>query len=148
MKNRRKLVYIAAVAILATGIFFLFSGSGSSSDVKKNLSPESVVEEFTSAMKSGNFDKAEKLCVADSMNVYLDSYKQVWNALSQENEEAIAEVAKILAEVKLRINGVEELDGVCMVRYTLEMDGLLKKHQAALRMEGGEWKVVKITDKN
>lgn len=141
-------MYIVGAVVLATGLYFLFSGSGSSSDVKKNLSPECVVEEFTSAMKEGNFDKAEKLCVADSMNVYLDSYKQVWNALSQENEEAFAEVAKILAETKMSINGVEEMDGVCVVNYTLEMDGIQKKHKASLRMEEGEWKVVKITDKN
>jgi maltose-binding protein MalE len=148
MKNRRKFVYVAVVAILAAGAYFLFSGNGDSSEMKKNLDPEGVVEEFTAAMKEGNFEKAGKLCAADSMSVYLDSFKQMWNALSNKGGEAFDETVAILAGTEVHFAGMQEMDGVCLVDYTLEMNGIQKKHQATLRMEEGEWKVVKITDKN
>lgn len=148
MKNRRKLVYITGAAIIAALPFFLFNGGDSSSKAEKNLGPEAVVENFTSAMKEGNFDKAENLCTADTMKVYMDAYKQKWEELKEANGEAFEETVKVLAGTEIHFEGMQEIDGMCMVDYTLEMNGVQKKHQATLRKEEGEWKVVKITDKN
>lgn len=147
MKNRRKLVYITGAAIIAALPFFLFNGGGSS-QAEKHLGPEAVVEAFTSAMKEGNFDKAENLCTADTMKVYMDAYKQKWEELKEANGEAFEETVKVLAGTEIHFEGMQEIDGMCMVDYTLEMNGVQKKHQATLRKEEGEWKVVKITDKN
>ena len=100
MRNRRKLVYITGAAIIAVLPFFIFGGDGKASKVEKNLGPEAVIEEFNSAMKEGNFDKAEKLCTADTMNVYMDAYKQKWENLKEANGEAFEEAVKILAETE------------------------------------------------
>ena len=148
MTNRRKLVYIVGAAIIAASAYFLFRGSDNSSKIEKQLGPEAVVEEFTAAMKDGNFAKAEKLCYTDTMSVYMDAYKQKWEALKEANSETFEESVKILAGTEVHFEGMQEIDGVCMVDYALEMNGVQKKHQATLRKEEGEWKVVKITDKN
>lgn len=147
MRRRRKYVYLAAIAILGVGALLLFGNGESVSQENKKLGPEGIVAEFFSAMKAGEFKTAEKFCNADSMTVYMNAYKQKWEKLSQ-NKASFEETVRILSETKLDFTGMEELDGVCTVDYTLEMDGVQKMHQATLRMEEGEWKMVKITDKH
>jgi hypothetical protein len=141
-------VYLAAIAILGVGAFLLFGNGESSSKESKKLEPECVVAEFFSAMKAGEFKTAENFCNADSMTVYMNAYKQKWNKLSQNDKASFDETVKILSETKLDFTGTEKLDSICIVDYTLEMDGIQKMHQATLRMEEGEWKMVKITDKH
>ena len=147
-KRRRKYVYLAAIAILGVGACLLFGNGETSSREEKKLGPEAVVGEFFSAMKAGEFKTAEKFCNADSMTVYMNAYQQKWKKLSENNKGTFEETAKILSETQIDFNGMQELDGVCIVDYTLEMNGIQKMHQATLRMEEGEWKMVRITDKH
>lgn len=147
MRHKRRYLYLAAIAALGIGAYFLFGNVETFSKENKVLGPEGVVEEFTSAMKKGEFDKAVEFCNADSMNVYMEAYKQMWNKLSKKDGETFAETAKILAGTQLNFTGMQELDGVCTVDHTLELNGVQKNHQATLRMEEGEWKMIKITDR-
>lgn len=146
MRDKLKYVYIAGAALAVLAAFLFLSGGGSSSDAEKKLGPEGVVEEFTHAMKTGEFEKAFAMCDTTSMKDYMNAYMQKWNALSQKDSASFVSTMEILSGAELHFAGMEEKDGTCTVDYLLEMEGIRKGHQARLRKEAGEWKVVEITD--
>lgn len=148
MKEKLKYVYIAGAVVLAIAGACVFFCGGEDAKETKRLGPEGVVEEFTSAMKVGDFGKAEMLCDTAAMKDYLDTYQQTWNELQKKDSVAFNTALKLLAETEIHFAGMEEKDGVCTVDYTLKMDDNKKKRQAMLKKERGEWKVVEITDKH
>ncbi len=149
MKEKLKYVYIAGAAIVViAGACIFFCGGDDEAQETKRLGPEGVIEELTSAMKTGDFSKAEELCDTAAMNGYLNAYQQKWEDLKEKDSAAFDTAVKILAETEIQFTGMEEKDGVCTVNYTLKLDGSNNKHQATLKKERGEWKVVEITDKH
>lgn len=127
------------------GAAVVFVGGEDKAEVKK-VGPETVIVEFTEAMKTGDFDKARDLCDTVSMKEYLDAYTQKWETKSIKDSAAFASTVKILEETAMEIENVEEKDGVCLIDYTLELDGNTRKCHASLKKEEGEWKVAEITN--
>ena len=149
MREKYKKIFIAGVilgAVIALVAIFVMKDGGSSE--KKTAGPEDVIIGFTAAMKEGDFEKAYSLCDTSSMHAHLDAYVQLWEIKSAKDSAAFAATLKILSETAVEIDGVEEKDGVCFVGYTLEMDGDIRKCQASLKKEEGEWKIAEITSAN
>ena len=148
MKKTRKYAFIAGAAIGIIGAFMIFKGNDGSSSQEDTKGPEGVLSEFVGAMKMGEFDKAWNLCDTAGMENYMQTYIQKWDSLSMKDSAAFASITALLAGTELHFLGLEENDGVSTIDYCLEMDGNLNAHQATLRMEEGEWKIVAITDKH
>lgn len=143
-KNRKIFIGVCALAAIIA-VAAVFFGGEEKAEARK-AGPDSVVVEFTEAMKTGDFDKARSLCDTVSMQEYLDAYIRKWEKKSLKDSAAFASTVKILGETVIEINEVEEKDGTCFVRYTLKLDGNTRRCQAGLKKEEGEWKIAEITD--
>jgi hypothetical protein len=144
MKIGRFLVLTGA-ALLAVSAIFVFSCR---SQEGERLGPEGVVTEFVSAMKTGDFDKAYRLCDSASMHGRLDPYIQMWKKMSQKDSASFSAMTEILAGTEVHFKGMTEGDGTCVVEYAVKMEDSGKNCSATLRMEEGEWKLVEITDRH
>lgn len=149
MKEKYKKAFIAGVILgVVAAIVAIFVMKDGGSSEKKTAGPEDVIIGFTSALKEGDFEKAYSLCDTSSMHAHLDAYVQLWETKSAKDSAAFAATLKILSETAVEIDGVEEKDGACFVDYTLELDGDIRKCQASLKKEEGEWKIAAITSAN
>ena len=80
------------------------------------------------------------------MHDYLNEYMQNWEQQSQKDSAEFAAIVSTLANTKMTIENVEEMDGVCIIDYTLSLENLTTDRKATAKKEEGEWKVAKITD--
>lgn len=108
--------------------------------------PEAVVEAFNRAITAGDFSTACSLCDTASMKDYLESYREAWDAIMEEDSTALAIASGILSGSVLEITSVEKDGKDKCVKYRLEADGRRKERVATVRQEEGEWKVAAITD--
>ena len=146
-RNKKKYALLIAAIVIISAIIAMCCGGEDSQSTKKS-SPEGVLVEFTSALKTGDFDKAYSLSDTVSMKCYMNAYTQKWKELSKKDSATFTSIVNLLKETQIHFNDTHNEDGVCIIRYALELDGSKKEHQATLRKEEGEWKVVEITDKN
>lgn len=143
-RNRKMIIGAGALAAVVALAAVLFGGKDKA-EVRK-AGPETVIMEFTEAMKTGDFAKAYSLCDTVSMHGYLDAYMKKWEEKSLKDSAAFASTVRILEETTMETDGVEEKDGVCFIDYTLKLDGSMRKCRTGLKKEEGEWKVAEITD--
>lgn len=148
--NNGKIKYylITGIAIIAAGVAagFLFKGKSSDRERTGATGPETVLEEFISAMKAGDFTKASTLCDTTMMEDYMETYRHKWEYYAQQDSATSATIRSIVADTKFLITEVENKDGVCLISYTLELDHNKKECRATAKKEKGEWKVAAITD--
>ena len=140
----RRYIYIGAGILAVALAAFLFLRGEETAKVQKS-GPEEVLTDFSDAMKTGDFKKAKSMCDTASMQEYLNAYMHKWEEKSLRDSAAFASTVNMLSETVMEIANVEEMDGVCMIDYTLTLDGNTRQSRASLKKEGGEWKVAEIT---
>lgn len=116
-------------------------------DKDKVPGPEEVVNAFTMAVATGDFETAASLCDTCSMKDYIDSCQDTWNRLSQEDSSALSIAAAILSEMEFKVEDIDKEKERTSVTYTLEGHGNKKTKTAFVKKEEGEWKVTGLTDK-
>lgn len=140
--------YIRILSSICAACFVVSfaAGCGNGGTEKAEMEPEDVVEAFSRAVASGDFETAHSLCDTVSMKSYLDDYIQAWEALQKQDSSALAIASSILSGASFNIEKVEKDGEDRNVHYTLEADGNVKERKARVRKEEGEWKVLEITD--
>lgn len=113
---------------------------------KKAMGPEDVVEAFSKALASGDFENARCLCDSIAMKDYIEGYAEVWNRLQKEDSSALAIAASLLSEAEMSIIRSEKTRDGKDVYYRIEADGNVWELKATVKKEEGEWKVKMITD--
>jgi hypothetical protein len=149
MRADKKIIYalgVALIAGIAAAILLFSKGGGAERSQKSETKAEVVLEKFYSALKTGDFETAKTLCDTVSMHDYLNEYMQNWEQQSQKDSAEFAAIVSTLANTKMTIEKVEEMDGVCIIDYTLSLENLTTDRKATAKKEEGEWKVAKITD--
>ena len=124
----------------------MIAGCGGSNE--KALGPEETVEAFYRVITAGEWVEAEALCDTVSMRDYLDSHKEAWETLSQEDSTVSAIAEQILSGTVLKVEDVRRQDDRRVVTCTLEADGHMKTREATLGKEEGAWRVERISDAN
>ena len=119
--------------------------SGKETAVEENKA-EIALENFIYALRDGDFETAFSLCDTTLMHDYLEAYKQIWEAKSQKDSASFAALTSKVGNIILHTTDLKELDGVCIIDYTLSMDEFTKQCSATVRKEEGEWKVATITN--
>lgn len=146
---RTKYVIIMGLALLACGVGVLLthSNEGNADELSaEETKAESVLERFIYALRDGDFETASSMCDTTSLQDYLDAYKQGWEKQSMKDSADFAAIRSIIANTTMSTDKMEELDGVCIIDYTLSMDDQTKRCQATVKKEEGEWKVAAITN--
>lgn len=123
-----------------------FLTAGCSSAEKKENTPEAVVESFNRAITAGDFAAASALCDTVLMQNYLDSYREAWDVLMDEDSTALSIASAMLSGSVLEITSVEKEEKDRCVKYRLDADGRKKERMARVRKEEGEWRIIAITD--
>ena len=147
MRRRLKRPVVIGIALIAAAVLIAIFATREGSQ-EKRMNPAEVVTAFAEAMKTGDFETAYLLCDTTSMKGYLSAYSQEWDRKSKGDSTDFAAIKAILAETVFSIDEVEEADAMCSIRYTLEMNGNMKKCHATVKKENGEWKVAAITKEN
>ena len=137
MKNILKYVYVAAIAALS------IVSCRSSQESHRELEPEEVVETFSRAIVSGDFEKAASLSDTVSMRTYLENCISIWK---EKDSSILAIASSILSEAGITIESSEKTETGRAVYYRIEAEGKNKRKMAALKKEEGEWRVEAITD--
>lgn len=138
MKNK---IFIIALI----GICTIMYGCRNAEE-KKAMGPEDVVEAFSKALASGDFENARCLCDSIAMKDYIEGYAEVWNRLQKEDSSALAIAASLLSEAEMSIIRSEKTGDGKDVYYRIEADGNVRELKATVKKEEGEWKVKMITD--
>ncbi len=134
---------IFVINVVIAGLVVL---AGCNGGKEKAMGPEETVEAFCKAVTAGEWDDAEDLCDAESMKDYMDSYKEAWEALLQEDG-CVMEIAReIISGTVMTVADVRREDDRRVVSYTLTADGNSKTREATLRKEEGAWIVESIKD--
>lgn len=141
MKEMRYIACIAAAVSLTVGCI----GSGENSG-KAPAGPEAIVTEFNRALLSGDFDRAFAVCDSLTMEEYIESYREKWNAAQKRDSSAHAIAAGMLDDAVIEMTETEKDGDVRYITYTLKTGNIQKTRKATVRKEGGEWKMEKITD--
>ena len=124
----------------------LIGFTGCNGRKEKAMGPEETVEAFCRAVTAGQWDDAEALCDTVSMKEYMDSYKEAWETLLQEEGRVMEIAREILSGTVTTVKDVRKEDDRRVVSYTIATDGTSKTRQATLRKEEGAWKVERIAD--
>lgn len=151
MRADKKIIYalgVALIAGIATAILLFSKGGGTERSQESETKAEIALENFYSAIKVGDFETAKTYCDTASMHDYLERYMQKWEQQSQKDSATFAAIVSTLANTRMTVNQTEEMDGVCIIDYTLSLEDLIKNHKATAKKEKGEWKVVTITEEN
>lgn len=147
MKDILKKTFIAGVTLGAVAAFaFLTNGCTGGRSVE--MGPTEVVEAFNRAITAGDFATAGSLCDTVAMKDYLESYKEAWDVMLEEDSTALSIASSILEKAVTDVEEVKKEGEKRMVFYTLKADGHSKTRKAVVKKEEGEWKVERITDAN
>ena len=138
MKNKRLIVALIGICTFMYGC--------RNAEEKKAMGPEDVVEAFSKALASGDFENARCLCDSIAMKDYIEGYAEVWNRLQKEDSSALAIAASLLSEAEMSIIRSEKTGDGKDVYYRIEADGNVRELKATVKKEEGEWKVKMITD--
>ncbi len=136
MKAFRYIIICTAAALMTASCY----------EKKEAMAPEAVVEAFSRAVVSGDFDAARALCDTVSMNSYLANYQEVMNSLQKEDSCALSIASAILAGAEFEVMDIRKDGDERTVQYRLKTEGGEKTRKATVRKEEGEWKVTAITD--
>ena len=79
---------------------------------------------------------------------YMDSYKEAWDTLMEQDSTALAIAGTLLSGAVIEIQRTEKNGPQRHVYYRLEADGRNKERCAVVRKEEGEWKIVSVTNAN
>ena len=137
---KKILIYIGAATVLLSGC------GGGEAAKKGEMGPEAVVEAFTRHIAAGEFEQALGLCDSTLMQAYVDQCITAWEDLEEKDSTALAIASSLLAGAEFKVEKTERTDNGKDVYYSIEADVHSKRKIAALRKEGGEWRVEKITD--
>lgn len=140
MKNILKYASVAAIAALS------IVSCKSSQESHRELEPEEVVETFSRAIVSGDFEKAASLSDTVSMRTYLENCISIWKEMQEKDSSILAIASSILSEAGITIESSEKTETGRAVYYRIEAEGKNKRKMAALKKEEGEWRVEAITD--
>lgn len=138
--------FISRLFIIVTGLACMTGCKGGEKSVE--MGPVETVEAFCKSISIGQWDKATALCDTVSMKEYIESYKDLWDGLEQENEGAMKVTKSIMEKATVTVNDVHKADNKRIVTYTLEADGLSKTNKATLEKVEGAWRVSRITEEN
>lgn len=143
--NRKLITYslTAGVIIGVIAAVLIWKDNGSK---ESEMGPEAVVEAFSRAVASGDFEKAAELCDAVSMTAYMNSYQEAWESLHKKDSCVLGIASSILSDAQIKIEDTEKKDGQRIVRYTIETAGHTKTKTATLKKGEKGWIVEKITD--
>ena len=140
LNDMRRGILIAAMVLVA-------AGCGERKQTETVLGPEETAVEFFRAVAGGDAKAAMSLCDTAAMKSYVDSYVSALNAMAKKDSCATAIAASALVNAEIKIDGNVKEGENRLVTYTVEtVDGSTKKKTATVQKEGGEWKVVRITD--
>lgn len=144
-----KYVIIMSFVLIACAIAAMLVPSEKDSakeTAREENKAEIALENFIYALRDGDFETAFSLCDTTLMHDYLEAYKQLWEVKSQKDSAYFAALTSKVENTTIHTANVKELDGVCIIDYTLSMDEFTKQCSATVRKEEGEWKVVTVTD--
>ena len=96
MKAILKKTFIGGIALGAAAAFAFLVGNGCSGSQSVEMGPAEVVEAFNRAVTAGDFTKASELCDTVSMKDYLESYKEAWDVLCEEDSTILSIASSIL----------------------------------------------------
>lgn len=147
----KRVIYTLGITLIAGvgAASLLFSkGGGAEKSQNSKTKAEIILENFYAAIKIGDFETAKKYCDTISMHDYLERYIQNWEELSQKDSATFAAIVSTLGETKMKVGHIEEMDGVCIIDYTLSLEDMTKKHKATAKKEKGKWIVAAITEEN
>lgn len=146
MKAILKKTFIGGIALGAAAAFAFLVGNGCSGSQSVEMGPAEVVEAFNRAVTAGDFTKASELCDTVSMKDYLESYKEAWDVLCEEDSTVLSIASSILEKAVIDVEDVRKEGERRVVIYSLEADGHSKTRKATVKKEEGAWRVEKITD--
>lgn len=140
--------YIRILSSICTAcsVVSFAAGCGNDGKEKAEMGPEDVIEAFSRAVASGDFETAYNLCDTASMKTYLDEYMAAWEMLQEKDSSALAIASSILSGAEMKIEKVDKDGEDRIISYSLEAEGNVKERKARVRKEEGEWKVQEITD--
>ncbi len=118
----------------------------SCNEKKGVMGPEEVVEAFTRAVASGDFCSARALCDTESMDDYLENYREIMNSFQKEDSSALAIASSMLAGAEFEVIGTEKNGEEKTIEYRISAEGYDMTRKATVKKEEGEWKVKAITD--
>lgn len=138
---------LSIYTILAVTTCLICTGCGRNSS--KQLGPAEVVESFTQAVASGNFEDATQLCNEAVASGYINTYRKALSKEAKADSTATSIATRIMSEVKVIVTEVSKGKGYRTVFYTIEdVYGDHKEKIATVKNEAGEWKVTEILDRN
>lgn len=140
MKHRLILVLVCVAALSSCG--------QQKGGAEVENTPEAVVEAFNRAVTAGDFSKAWTLVDSLGMKDYMDSYKEAWDTLMEQDSTALEIAGTLLSGAVIEIQRTEKNGPQRHVYYRLEADGRNKERCAVVRKEEGEWKIVSVTNAN
>lgn len=140
MKNILKYAAVAAIASLS------IISCRVNRESKMEMDPKEVVETFSRAIASGDFEKASSLCDTVSMRTYLENWISIRKEMEEKDSSILAIASSILSEAGITIESSEKTETGRAVYYRIEAEGKSKRKMAALKKEEGEWRVEAITD--
>ncbi len=113
---------------------------------KGAMGPEEVVEAFSRAVATGDFETARTLCDTIYMYDYIENYQKVMTSLQKEDSSAFAIAVEMISGAEFEVTGVDKNGEEKTVTYKFTADGNGKTKKATVKKEEGEWKVKSITD--
>ena len=146
MKAILKKTFIGGIVLGAAAAFAFLVGNGCIGSQSVEMGPAEVVEAFNRAVTAGDFTKASELCDTVSMKDYLESYKEAWDVLCEEDSTVLSIASSILEKAVIDVEEVRKEGEQRVVIYSLEADGHSKTRKATVKKEEGAWRVEKITD--
>ncbi len=141
--NRKLIIYSSIAIALMIAAVLIFRDKGGK---EMESSPEAVVEAFTKAISSGDFEKAYDLCDTTAMKGYLENWIRIREQMQKRDSNALAIASSILSEAAITIEGSEKTDGGRKIYYRVEAEGISKQKAAVVKKEEGEWRVEAVTD--
>lgn len=146
-RNIFKYAGIAGIAIGAIAAVIILT-TGNKDSAKEELGPEATVEAFYDAVSAGDFATAKELCDTVSMETYLKTNEERWEAMRQADSTLVEIAASLLSSSKIEFISTERDGDKRKVHFLIDaVMGMKKEKTATLKKEGKTWRVETITDR-
>lgn len=115
---------------------------------QNGLEPADVVVAFNKAMATCQFEEAAKLCNAETMQTYINTCKEFYDANVKKDKKVTESAVETFSKVETVIGEIVKERGVRTISYSLKDSyGSTKEKVAVLKDVEGEWKIEEIKDK-
>ena len=106
------------------------------------------MEAFYDAVSAGDFAAAKELCDTVSMETYLKTNEERWEAMRQADSTLVEIAASLLSSSEIEFISTERDGDKRKVHFLIDaVMGMKKEKTATLKKEGKTWRVETITDR-